>query len=205
LAPGAHNGAHLISRRKDRFYPTPMDRLQALLQLQVLEHMPRMGWLMRGISNPESVAAHSLGTAHVVLALGPGVDPVLDVDRAVSLAVLHDAAEARLGDLALPVQKLFPKGAKQAAEKQLMDALLPPLSDLAHARGLEALEHSTREARFVGLCDKLQMGLRLLVYVRAGARGLGEFRPGLEALDCSEFQGCDELRQQILTQLDAIG
>jgi len=164
-----------------------------------------MGWLLRGVSQPESVAAHCLGTAQMVLALGPGQDPPLDVDRAVSLAVLHDAAEAQLGDLPQPVQKLFPEGAKHAAERQILDELLPPLSELAHARGLEALGHETREARFVRLCDRLQMGLRLLAYERAGVRGLGEFRPGLEALDCKEFGPCAQLQQQILSALDAIG
>ncbi len=174
------------------------------MQLQVLENVPRMGWLLRGATDPESVAAHCLGTAQVVLALGPEVDPVLDVDRAVSLAVLHDAAEARLGDLPSPVQNLFPEGAKSAAERQLLDELLPPLSSMAHARGLEALEKATREARFVRLCDRLQMGLRLLGYRRAGVRGLEEFQVGLEALDCSEFSPCGELQAQLLVALAAL-
>jgi len=182
-----------------------MDRLDALLQLQVLEHVPRMGWLLKGVANPESVAAHSLGTAQLVLALGPGQEPALDVDRAVSLAVLHDAAEARLGDLPKPVQKLFPAGAKQAAERQLIGEMLPALSPLAHERALEALEHRTRESRFVGLCDQLQLGLRLLAYRRAGVSGLGEFEPGLRELDCTEFESCAQLQGEILTALAAIG
>ncbi len=182
-----------------------MDQLQALLQLQALERVPRMGWLLRGVPQPESVAAHSLGTAQVVLALGPGVQPALDVDRAVSLAVLHDAAEAQLGDLPAPAQKLLPEGAKQAAERQLLDEMLPPLSPLAHERGLEALAGQSREARFVHLCDRLQLGVRLLAYRQVGLRGLEEFEPGLEALDCGEFAPCGRLQQQILSALAAIG
>jgi len=65
-----------------------MSHLEPLLQLLNLDHLPRNGWLMAGIPHPESIAAHSLGTALVALALGPRVSPELDVDRAVALAVV---------------------------------------------------------------------------------------------------------------------
>ena len=64
---------------------------------------------------------------------------------------------------------------------------------------------TTREARFVRACDRLHLGVRLVGYVRAGARGLGEFVPGLEALDLAEFPPCEELRREILTALEGIG
>ena len=180
-----------------------MNRLEALLRLLALERLPRLGWVQAGVARPESVAAHSLGTALVVLALGPGVEPPLDVDRAVSLAVLHDAPEALLGDLPRSATALLPPGAKASAEARAAATLLAPLSAAAEEREAEARACATREARFVKVCDALQLGVRLVGYLREGARGLDEFRAGLQELACEEFGPCEELRRALLKALDA--
>jgi putative hydrolase of HD superfamily len=178
-----------------------MSRLEALLQLQNLDRLPRTGWIQHGVRDPESVGAHLLGTAMVVLALGPAVEPELEVDRAVCLALLHDAGEALVGDLPRSAAALFPPGAKHAAESAAAELLLGPLSDHARERAGEALAEETREARFVRLCDRLQLGVRLTSYARSGIRGLGDFRAGLETLDCAEFGPCEELRRDIVAAL----
>jgi len=181
------------------------DRLEALLALSRLDRIPRLGWIQRGVPEPESVAGHSLGTALMALTLGPAVSPALDVDRAVSLALVHDTGEALLGDLPRSARPLLPAGAKAEAEARAVDTLLAPLSALAHERAVEALARETREARFAAVCDRLQLGIQLLAYTRAGQRGLEEFRDGLAALACDEFPPCEELRREILSALAAIG
>ena len=178
---------------------TPLD---SLLRLTALERLPRTGWLLAGLPAAESVAAHTLGTAFVVLALGPAVAPPLDVGRALGLAVVHDAAEALLGDLPRHGAALLPHGAKRAAEAGAEELLLGPLSELALEHAREARARSTREARFVALCDKLQLGVRLLLHLRSGARGLDEFAAGLRALDCTEFAPCAALRAELLGAID---
>lgn len=175
-----------------------MSQLEALLPLLALDRLPRTGWLLAGVPEPESVAAHALGTALVVLALGPRVAPPLEVDRAVSLAVLHDAPEALLTDLPRDAAACLPPGAKAEAERRAADRLLPPLSPLARERFEEFRTGATREARFVRLCDRLHLGLRWVGYRRAGARGLEGFRAGLAALDCAEFPPCGALLAEIL-------
>jgi len=183
-----------------------VSHLEALLPLLVLDRLPRTGWLLAGIAAPESVAAHSLGTALVVLSLAPRVLPALDVDRAVSLAVLHDAPEALLTDLPRSAAELLPADAKVEAERRAAWRLLGPLSELAEARWSEFRAQETREARLVRLCDQLHLGVRWIGYRRTGALGLGEFRAGLERLECREFAPCEELRSEILAaagELDA--
>jgi putative hydrolase of HD superfamily len=151
------------------------------------------------------VAAHSLGAALVALALGPRVRPELDVDRAAALLVVHDAPEALLGDLSHAAAELLPAGAKAEAEARAAELLLAPLSSLAHARSSEYAAGESREARFARLCDKLQLGVRLVGYQKAGAGGLAGFRRGLAALDCAEFAPCEDLRAEILAALDGAG
>lgn len=175
--------------------------LNSLLELVPLESLPRTGWVLRGIAQPENVAGHVLGTCFVVLALAPRVTPPLDVDRAVSLAVLHDAPEALTGDLPRMVKGWLPDGAKAHAEEQIAARLLEPLSPHAHARWREYADGRTREARFVRACDRLQMGVRALAYRRLGLRGLDDFTAAIRALECGEFAPAEELRQELLAHL----
>ena len=90
---------------------------------------------------------------------------------------------------------------EEAATRGLL-AAFPPL---AQERAGEALERTSREARFVHACDKLQLGVRLLGYLRAGQRGLGHFRDGLAELSIPEFEPCETLRRELLAAIDAIG
>ena len=153
---------------------------------------------MAGVPEPESVAAHSHGVGLVALALGPRVEPPLDVDRALTLALVHDVPEALISDLPRPASKLLPEGAKQAAEQAAARILLPPLSDLANTRFQEYASQESREARFARLCDRLHMGVMLVAYYRSGARGLDDFVQSIDALDCSEFAPCEVLRKELL-------
>jgi len=41
-----------------------------ILQAGILKNLPRTGWLLRGIKNPESVADHSYRTALLSMLLG---------------------------------------------------------------------------------------------------------------------------------------
>lgn len=179
-----------------------MDTLAALLALGALEHLPRTGWLQHGIGEAESVAAHVLGAVHVALALAPRVEPAVDVDRVVALVAVHDAPEALLGDLPLGAAERLPPDAKAQAERRAAEDLLSPLSSEARARWEEYAAGATREARLARLCDKLQLGLRLLAYVRAGRRGLDDFRAVLADLDAAEFPPAEALRRELLAALD---
>jgi putative hydrolase of HD superfamily len=172
--------------------------LAALLALQPLNDLPRTGWLLCGIHAPESVGDHTLSTAFVVLALAPRVEPAMDLGRALSLALLHDVPEAITGDLPRSASRLLPKGAKSAMEEGAAKELLPPLSPTALALWREYAAGSSREARFVRVCDRLQLGLRLVAYVRAGRRGLDEFRATVAGLDASEFAAAAALQAEIL-------
>ncbi|MFT5285958.1 MAG: putative hydrolase of HD superfamily [Planctomycetota bacterium] len=172
--------------------------LEALCATVPLGRLPRTGWLMSGVPYPESIAAHSHGVCLVVLALGPAVEPPIDVDRAVSLAAVHDVPEALLSDLPRPGARLFPAGAKRIAETAAALELLSPLSSLAHARFEEYAGNESREARFARLCDRLHLGVMLVAYLRAGARGLEDFMQTMTDLDVTEFPACQELLGEIL-------
>ena len=181
-----------------------MARLDRLVDLLALDSLPRTGWILVGVPQPESVAGHSLGAALLALTLGPEVEPPLDVDRAAALCAVHDTPEAWLGDLPRPGASRLPDGAKHAAEQRIADDFLAPLSAALRDRVREYESRESREARFARLCDGLQLGLRLVGYRRAGQRGLDAFRATLERLDASEFAPCESFRRELLEALDAL-
>lgn len=173
--------------------------LEALLRLLPLDALPRTGWIQAGIGAPESIAGHVLGTAHLALALAPRVEPGLDLGRVLGLVLVHDVPEALSGDLPRAASQALPAGAKRAMEDQLAAELLTPMG--GEALWQEYQEQATREARFARLCDKLQLGVRLVGYERSGSAGLEDFRAGLEGLDASEFAPARDLLDEILRSL----
>jgi len=150
------------------------DRLaiDAVAETLALKAVDRAGWVRRGVTRPESVAAHSWGIAWLVLLLLP---EELDRERALAYAVVHDLAEARVGDLTPHdgVSKAD-KARLEAEALNAMSAHLPrgaAVRDLWHAYEAQA----DAEARFVRQLDRLDMAIQALVYAREGADGMGEF------------------------------
>ena len=174
-----------------------MELTQALLALSRLDRLPRTGWIQAGVPDPESVAGHTLGVAHLALALAPKVEPGLDLARVLSQALLHDAPEALSGDLPRAASRALPEGAKAHMEKALAGDLLAEFPDSAHAALEEYSLQESAESRFVRACDRLQLALTCLGLQRAGQGNLESFWQGLQQEDWSEFQPIRHLWQGI--------
>ncbi len=148
--------------------------LELLLELQTLDRVPRMGYVLRGVPDPESISEHSWHVGFLVWALAPRV-PGVDVGHAMEVAMIHDLAEVRTGDLPRVAARYFADGAKADAERSVVEELTGPLSERAGALLAEYQAAETPEARLVKACDKLQLMLKVAVYERWGAGGLAEF------------------------------
>ena len=181
-----------------------MDRLNTLLTLVALDRLPRSGWVQAGVAWPESIAGHVLGTAQVACLLAPEVQPGLDMGRLLTLIVVHDAPEALTGDLPRPASELLPSGAKRSMEEGAARRLFESCSPTSLEAWREYAGQESREARFARGCDRLQLGLRLLAYRRAGQRGLDDFEDSLATLDTAEFPVVEELRQELMAQLQTM-
>ncbi len=143
-----------------------------LLEALALKDLPRAGWVRAGVDQPESVAAHSWGVAWLVLVLCPeGVDR----GRALAIAVAHDLAEVRCGDIT--PHDGVPAAEKQAREQTAMEALAAdlPNGDEILALWREYEDGDTAEGRFVKACDKLDMALQAQSYSAAQGLDLEEF------------------------------
>ncbi len=133
--------------------------VQTLVELTGLKEVTRAGWVRAGVGAPESVAAHSWGTALLALVLAPAH---LDRARLLTYAILHDLAEVRVGDIT-PHDGVS-KAQKKAMEAEAMGALAQhlPAHILQAWHAYEAQDNA--EARFIRQLDRLDMALQAVRY-----------------------------------------
>lgn len=165
--------------------------LKTLIELQRLKSLERTGWMLRGIAQgAESVAAHSYGVALAAMLLADelqarGVE--LNVERVLRIALLHDWAEARMGDLPRTATAYFGAEARKHAERAAFDDITRSAGQHA-AAGYEELyeeyeERTSLEARLVKAADVIDLLVQTLAFERAGVRGLDEFWEGAAEQD----------------------
>ena len=153
------------------------DRPDSLLRLiwrtERLESFPRTGWQVCGVSDPESVAAHSFGVAVIALWLADHIDRPVNTELVLRIALIHDLPEAMLTDLPRPVkERLGPQVCRDAEDQAAQDLFDPDLSHWrSHHRDYVAAQ--SLEAQLVKSADKIQMLAKALQY-RVERRGRTE-------------------------------
>src|ERR687894_2738833 len=94
--------------------------LSTLIELQRLKRLDRTGWTLRGLPNgTESVAAHSFGVSVTAMLLADkfiahGI--IVNVEKVLRIALLHDWAEVRVGDMPRTGTLYFGAEARKHAE-----------------------------------------------------------------------------------------
>jgi putative hydrolase of HD superfamily len=162
--------------------------ISLLIELQRLKGLERTGWMLRGIAaGAESVAAHSYGVAVAAMLLGDevierGVE--VNMERVLRVALLHDWAEARVGDMPRTATLYFGAEARKRAERAAFTDLVGDLDAGGLADKYNALhedyeERASLEARLVKAADVIDLLVQTLAFERAGVRGLDEFWEGI--------------------------
>lgn len=142
-----------------------------------LKQLFRQGWLRKNIpvERCETVAEHTLGVAMLALVVRDAAFPELDAARLLRLALLHDLAEARVGDFT-------PSHGLTAAEKHRLEregfvAVVGQLPSASEYLQLweEYEARSSPEARLIHQLDRLEMALQASVYEQQGLGALEDF------------------------------
>jgi len=176
--------------------------LSTLIELQRLKRLDRTGWTLRGLPNgTESVASHSFGVSVTAMLLvdkliAQGI--VVNVEKVLRIALLHDWAEVRVGDMPRTATMYFGSEARKQAETAAFSDIVSKLDEGLYASLYNDYERrESFEARLVKAADVLDLLVQLLALERAGARGLNEF---WEVAEKPEFN-LDGVAEQIVQEL----
>ncbi|KAE9384989.1 HD domain-containing protein [Gymnopus androsaceus JB14] len=144
-----------------------VDRLAFFHILERLKTQKRTGWVNNRIPNPESISDHMYRMAVLSMCTS---DTKLDVAKCVMLCVVHDLAEAQVGDIA-PSDGIS-KDEKTRLEAEAMRVFVHEmLHNSPAAQRIEALwqeyeARETPEARFVKDLDRFEMAVQAFEYER---------------------------------------
>ena len=155
--------------------------LDFIEEIGVLKNLPRTGWRFRGIKDAESIADHCYRVSLLSMILADvlteqGVP--LDVEKVMRLALLHEVAEARIGDLPFPALKYIPEEVKEAGERAAVESMFERFGRLQqkYMQLWDEFEEGTSiEGKLVRAADKLELMIQVLEYEKIGYRSLDKF------------------------------
>jgi len=189
--------------------------LATLIEAQRLKRLDRTGWTLRGLPNgTESVAAHSFGVTVAAMFLGDEINAhggSVDLEKVLRMALLHDLAETRVGDMPKTAVSYFGSGARRKAETDAFADVLEATG--ANRVRYQALyeEYEVREsleAQIVKAADVVDLLVQALALERGGARGLDEFweiaKTGPTLSDDVAREVVAELLSQLLKERQAL-
>lgn len=141
-----------------------------------LKTTKRKGWINHGIKGPESIADHMYRMA--LMALIAGDIPGVDRERCIKIAIVHDIAEAIVGDIT-PSDGV-PKEVKSRMEQEALNEMCKVLGGGMRAEEIQELwaeyeNNASIEANLVKDFDKVEMILQALEYEMEHGKVLDEF------------------------------
>lgn len=140
-----------------------------------LKRVPRAGWQLAGVANPESVAEHSfrVGVLAYIIAALEGANP----DRAATLGLFHDLPETRIGDVpSVGKQYVSTSDPRQVATDQvagLPDTLAEHIVGLIAEHESAKTPSASLESRCSRDADKIECLLMAREYEVAGNTQVG--------------------------------
>ncbi|MEE4271956.1 MAG: HD domain-containing protein [Thermoanaerobaculales bacterium] len=171
-----------------------MDRIvDFFFEVGMLKRTPRTGWQFLAGAEPESVADHSFRVALIAFTLARTGNDSVDGDRVLRMALVHDLAEARTGDLNYMNQK-YVRADEERAEADLVGGL--PFADELAELLEEYRSESTPESILAHDADQLELLLQLVENRDAGVPGAGDWVP--HVLKRLRTPGGQELAARIL-------
>ncbi|KAI8365933.1 HD domain-containing protein [Radiomyces spectabilis] len=153
----------------------PANVIRFLHTIENLKRTKRTGWLDNGIQNAESIADHMHRMGIMAMLID---DPSLNREKCIKMAIVHDLAEAVVGDITPHAG--VSKEDKFNLEKNAMVSFQSMLGDTAMAREIADLwqeyeDAQTAEALLVKDLDKFEMIVQALEYEKSDHKKLQGF------------------------------
>ncbi|HIH38501.1 HD domain-containing protein [Candidatus Woesearchaeota archaeon] len=136
-----------------------------IFELGMLKTIRHEGWRMAGITDPETVAAHSLRAAQIAYILAV-MEKNAQPEAVATMLLFHDIGECRMGDIH-SIAKVY----ITADEAQAVSDQIKPLGDLGHSiehywKAIE--EQSSPEGIIAKDADLLEQAFTAKEYIETG-------------------------------------
>lgn len=156
--------------------------LECMAEIHNLTRLQRVGWVMAGVADPESVSDHCFETAIIAYILAQQLDQPVDMGKVLAMALFHETGEVRLTDLprrSSPYVKNFKHAAETEAAKDILggvaESVLPLLEEMH--------ELKTLEARLVEAAEELQIITAAMYYAKEQNGDISEYRRDVAKYD----------------------
>ena len=155
--------------------------LDFIEEIGVLKNLPRTGWRFQGIKDGESVADHCYRVSLLSMILADllkthGVR--LDAEKVMRMSLLHEVAEARIGDIPFPALEYISEDVKENGENTAVKSMFDAFGVVGkkYIDIWEEFESNTSvEGQLVRAADKLELMIQAYEYEKIGYRNLDKF------------------------------
>jgi len=135
-------------------------------EMEILQRLQRTGYVMTGVTNPQTVGDHSFGVVLWSMLLVERMESKekISMGKVLKMAVLHEAAEARISDIPRPGREIIGDKTVSEAERIVAKNMLKDFPEEWINTWNEFEDAETLEARIVKAADKLEMMHKILCY-----------------------------------------
>jgi|SRR3989344_848612 len=165
--------------------------LNFFTEIGKLKKMPRRGWVIRNVKNPESIAEHTFRVTIMAWFLGDKKNSNFNIEKIIKMALIHDLCEVYAGDIT-PYDSILTKDNKKLQqlvktwprfsekkkkklveqkykkEKEGLDKLIknlsPDLKNEVKSLWLDYESGSSKEGRFFKQTDRIESFLQAMEY-----------------------------------------
>jgi len=146
--------------------------INTLSKAGVLKDVKRTGWVLKGVTDVESVADHTWRMSLLIMLLA---EKALNKQKLLEMNTVHDLGEIGVGDIKWETGKkvIADQRAKHEDELKSVEEIFGNQENGDYYISLlqEFNEQKTPEAKFLKQVDKLEMVLQALEYERQGYPG----------------------------------
>ena len=138
-------------------------------EMEILQRLERTGYVMSGVTNPQTVGSHVFGVTLWCLLLIERMKEAepIDIAKVLRMAVIHEIGEARIADIPMPARQYLGSETVSQAESRAVQDMLKGFPDHWYDTWHEFETGETREARIVKAADKLELMHKILCYEHA--------------------------------------
>ena len=137
-----------------------------LFEMGHLKRVPRAGWLLLGVPQPETIAEHSFRVGMVGMALA-AIEGA-DVGHTAAMCLLHDAHETRIGDVPSVGRAYVTTAAPEAISAHQTSGMPDAAAKAFQELTAEFEAGQTIEAQVARDADKLETLLQAVEYQAQG-------------------------------------